>query len=263
MIESLFKSIPTSFEISERNGVHSVLTTDDRKRLNDFNATLLAWRKKKGEIERLPYEKLPYLKTSFWQSRQFDLEKIRQNLPNKTCKILELGAWNGWLAYNLSKEHEVIAIDYFDDSVDGLGAIQSYPKNSIVAIQMLPQDIGYLKPDFDLIIFNRNLSYLPDYNTILNQAKTLLKTPGKIIITGIHIHQNRPELREMKELKLFFQAKNVPFPFENGFREYLDRSDLKLIKEEGVQLIPYPKSFKQRISTTFKPTSVQSFIGVL
>ena len=263
MIESLFKSIPTSFEIKERNGVYSFLTAANCKRLNVFNETLLAWRKKRGEIERLPYEKLPYLKTSFWQSRQFDLEMIRQNIPNKSCKILELGAWNGWLAYNLSKEHEVIAIDYFDDSVDGLGAIQSYPKNSIVAIQMLPLDIGYLKPDFDVIIFNRNLSYLPDYTEILSQAKTLLKASGKLVITGIHIHQNKPELREMKDLKLFFQDKNVSFPFENGFKEYLDRSDLQFLKDEGIQLIPYPKSLKQRISATFKPTSVQSFIGIL
>ena len=74
-------------------------------------------------------------------------------------KILDLGAWNGWLSNQLSSDgHELVtAIDYFLHERDGLAAKKYYP-NEFLAIQMDLEDLSILPYNYDIIIINRGFT---------------------------------------------------------------------------------------------------------
>ena len=97
-----------SFE--EKNGVIKLLTQKDKTRLTDYLAKFNAYRKKSGWHITDPgiFPQLPFIDEEtapgFWKAKQEDLRLIKRLLKGKeNLKILEIGAWNGWLSHQLVK----------------------------------------------------------------------------------------------------------------------------------------------------------------
>ena len=96
-----------------------------------------------------------------WNQRHHEMIFIRKELhPYTGLKILEIGAWNNWLTNKLIFDRQqVVAVDYFDDEFDGLGARKHYNHPNWSSIQMDPEYPELIDNSFDVIIFNHNLPY--------------------------------------------------------------------------------------------------------
>jgi SAM-dependent methyltransferase len=140
---------------------------------------------------------LPYLRNGPWKeswrirARTFEsfvdvVVRPRSRAKGRRLKVLDLGAGNGWLCYRLhALGHEPVAVDWRDDSVDGLGAACQYRSRlspmfpriaaSYDALPLPPQQ-------YDLAVFNASLHYSTDLNVTLSEAVRVLTVGGAIAI---------------------------------------------------------------------------------
>lgn len=104
------------------------------------------------------------------------LSFIKEHLPVKEAKILEVGCGRGQLASALSKSgFRVTAIDPSADAVlaakeEGIDAIQS--------------DILDFTSEtrFDAVVFSRSLHHIRPLETVFNKVKSLLDERGRILV---------------------------------------------------------------------------------
>lgn len=250
----------------KKEGVFDLIPKEEKERLNTFlkNFEDFRERKKQKIKETHLYNNLPYsISDSSWKSKQKDLTIIRDLTKNKTnLKILDFGAWNGWLSNQLSaKNHTLTATDIFVDEFDGLKALKHY-NNKFIAMQLLPNEIWRIQERFDVIIFNRNFAYLEDKEQILKDAKKILTKDGIIILTGLAIY-NSPE-------KIINSFKKIEEEFINIYKSpfllfkckgYLDKKDTTLLKENNFKIYKY-SSFKYIIKRIISRKSFNTFYAV-
>lgn len=221
--------------------------------LKDFNQFRLTKIKplKKCNVNHLPYVKFD---KPIWKSRQYDLQLIKEQiLTQKKIKILDYGAWNGWLSHNLSAlGHEVTAIDYFTAPFDGLETVQLY-NNKFLAIQAFIEDLSIFQSKFDLIIINRCIAHFSSLEIQLKDFKKLLNPYGKIIITGI-IKTNKPikSKNRAESANINFKKIYKKSLYLNSSKGYIDKNDLNTLKEKKFKLKRY-KMFlhKSLLSKTY------------
>ncbi len=137
----------------------------------------------------IKFEELPFIKNSpTWKTRADDLDFIQKHI-NPQSEVLEMGGGIGWLANRLSKDgHSVTSIDYFLGMHTGLKARNFYKDKNWISVNMDVKDIDQFKTKFDLLIFNRGITYYADIPGLIEKAKAMLKQWGKIIITGLNIY---------------------------------------------------------------------------
>lgn len=227
----------------KEEGVYSIIPKQEKERLNYF---LKSFENYRGEfnqkiIDATLYDNLPFsIKDKSWKSKQNDVKIIDKLIGNKEhLKVLDFGAWNGWLANYLSKKgHTVVATDVFLDPFDGLKAVNNY-KPSFTALHLLPEDLWRIQDSFDLIVFNRNWAYIQHKEKMLSIAKKLLSKEGKILFTGLTFYKNPSEIIvKLNKLEAHFKEKyNIPILFfpSKGYLDYKDYSDLK----KETMLYPY------------------------
>ncbi len=182
---------------------------------------------------------LPFnLDTRFWRERQKDVKWILQAAAEKT-EVLELGSWNGWLANTLSKAgHSVTSVDYFLNESHGLKARRYYPTANWTSINMDVDDIDHLVVFFDLVIFNRCISYYSDFEGVLRKAVRLLNPGGRVILTGLNV------VSELDGANAFYDQTNEIFQQEFGIsmeikpnsKKMLADSDLETLKDLGFKV---------------------------
>ncbi len=257
---------------TEADGVLMLLTDAFRKRLQIFE-THLAKMREKETIRRISdpaaFSELPFgaaiKNDGEWRLRQYDLaiiNKLLSDLPEQ--KILEIGAWNGWLSHRLTLEnHQVLAIDYFSDEFDGLKAQKFYPVQW-PAIQM---DISNLSPlgaeRFDVIILNRCLQFFSNPLDYMCSAATLLRPGGRIILTGIQCFPNpRKKIEQIAIARKNFQQSYGVDLFLNPTRGYLDWGDRKRLLAAGCRLVPYPQLFRNNLKARLRRFLPVNFYGV-
>lgn len=256
----------------EADGVLMLLTESFRKRLQVFEMHLAKMRAKET-VRRIndpaAFPELPFgaaiKNDGEWRLRQYDLAIINQLLSERPKqKILEIGAWNGWLSYRLTlQNHLVVAIDYFSDEFDGLKAQKFYPAQW-PAIQM---DIGDLSPlgaeRFDLIIMNRCLQFFSDPPEYLLSAVKLLNPGGSIILTGVQCFPNpRKKIAQIALARKNFQESYGVDLFLNPTRGYLDWGDKKRLTGFGCRLMPYPQLFRNNLKARLLRFLPLNFYGV-
>lgn len=259
------KPIPSTHHLSQSNGVYSMLTSAFKLKLETYLSVFEEWRVKtvNHKLDTTSFEDLPYiLNDRTWIARQADIELITKLIHERQqLTILELGSWQGWLSNQLSKKgHKVLAVDYFDDEYDGLKARQHYKNPKWYSLQLDVEDLPLLNPIFDLVIFNRNLCYCPDFSKSLLDAKKLLKARGSIVATGINI-VSRPQgiLQHFEQMETFFRQRGVPAYLKEDFKKYLCREDLFSIKEAGFELNEYPLKWYQKLKNTVDPKASKHF----
>jgi len=147
----------------------------------------------------LPYRDLTGKNALMWAMRARTYRYFeRKILPqwereaHHPLDILDLGAGNCWMSYRLAlRKHCPIALDIFDDPLDGLGAATRYPM-IIPAVEAdfnaLPFGMGM----FDLTIFNASLHYSTDYIETLGEVRRCLRPSGHVVVLDSPVYR-RPE----------------------------------------------------------------------
>lgn len=197
------------------------------KCFEEFNAAYLGVQVDPEIMPDLPFS----LNDRTWKERQKDLVLIREELKTNS-EILEIGSWNGWLANALSREgHSVTAVDYFLDDLNGLKARKHYPESVWTSLNIDVDDIDLLNPVFDVIIFNRGVSYYSDFEGVITKAKNLLVDNGKIIITGLNV------VGDNEDANIFYDQTNDVFKEQYGISMEIKPDSKKMLCDEDLTFL--------------------------
>jgi SAM-dependent methyltransferase len=145
----------------------------------------------------LPFADLSGRFTTDWQIRarsfltfQSDvlipLERARQ----RSLRVIDLGAGNGWLSYRLAQRgHNVAAVDLLTNPLDGLGAHSHYDA-TFTPVQAEFDRLPFVAQQADLIIFNASLHYSTCYEITLAEALRVLHPDGSLVILDSPVYRS-------------------------------------------------------------------------
>ncbi|KAA3603932.1 MAG: class I SAM-dependent methyltransferase [Calditrichaeota bacterium] len=244
-----------------------LLENNFSSKLNSFLKTLEKIRFKENRVVSISnlFQKLPFVLQSEieWKVRCFDLEVLEKFLPNENLKILEIGAWNGWLSNFLAeKKHSVTAVDYFLNEFDGLKAKKFY-SNDWTSIQMNLMDLDLFEEKFDLIIFNRCLQFSPNPFSMFETATNLLSEKGKVFVSGISVFKNaNSKINEIERFKENYRREWVFEIFLNPTKGFFDVEDKIRFEKIGLEFEKYPQLFKQNLKATFVSELPKHYYGI-
>ncbi len=259
---------------AEVEGVLPLLSDGFGQRLAAYEAKLSAARRAEGKhlLEVTAYEQLPFSRAAEampgmrleWRLRRYDLAVIEKLLDGrKAQRVLDLGAWNGWLSHRLAAaSHQVTAIDYFADAHDGLRARRFY-RAQWRAIQMDLRDPSVLDEPFDVVIVNRCLAFATDPVAYLECLKPRVAPGGLLIITGLQFFWS-PAAKARR-----VAAERRRYVDTHGFelflfptRGYLDRADHHRLRLHGLRLHDYPQLWAANLKARLNPSRPRHAYGV-
>jgi len=126
----------------------------------------------------------------------------------RSLKILDLGAGNGWLSNRLSAQGDrVIAVDLLVNEQDGLGAWKYY-EQSFTPVQAQFDHLPVMDRFADAVIFNASLHYAEQYARTLKEALRVLSSEGLIVIMDSPVYKRSTSGEKMvDERKKDFSAR--------------------------------------------------------
>src|SRR4051812_41670551 len=103
-----------------QDGVLALMSDEFERHMRDFLPAFSQMRgaDSKRLLDPIAYPQLPYGPGAAghfeWRLRGYDLDVIQRLLHSRgPRRILDVGAWNGWLSHRLAAQgHSVTAIDY-------------------------------------------------------------------------------------------------------------------------------------------------------
>lgn len=249
-----------------------LVLVEDRfgRRLRSFAAIFSAIRhaERRRILDPAAYQALPFGPAARgsleWRLRRCDLAIVRWLLRRRERqRILDIGAWNGWLSNRLAAlGHTVTAIDYFADVFDGLGARAHY-NTSWHAIQMDLLDLSLLQQRYDVVVINRCLQFFADPAGYAAAAAALLAPGGLLIITGLQLFRDpAPKAREVARLRRSYLERYGFELFLRPTKGYLDLHDLRRLRRQGIALWPYPQLLPANLKALLRPALPLHLFGV-
>jgi SAM-dependent methyltransferase len=163
----------------------------------------------------LPFKDLSGQHSMDWTIRARSFNVLVKNVLTRlqdplerSLKILDLGAGNGWLSNHLSAQGDrVIAVDLLINEQDGLGAWKYY-EHSFTPVQAEFNHLPVMDRFADAIIFNASFHYSEDYSETLKEALRVLSTRGLIVIMDSPIYHRSDSGKKMvSEREAQFKAK--------------------------------------------------------
>ena len=131
-----------------------------------------------------------------WRVRAASFRALLRTISTPR-RVLDVGAGNGWLTYQLARRgHAVAAVDVNDDPLDGLGAFGNYPlalKGYRANFSTLPFDAA----QFDCVIFNASLHYARDLSATTAEALRVLAPAGMIVVMASPLYRHAESGRAM------------------------------------------------------------------
>ncbi len=176
----------------------------------------------------LPFRDLTGANAWQWQMRARTFRYFDHHiLPTAPCDILDLGAGNGWLSHRLRERgHRPVAVDIFNDEMDGLRAVRHYPK-PFPTIEASFDELPLPKTRFDLALFNASIHYSADYARTLGEVRRCLRPDGRVVILDSPVYARREHGERMRS------ERQALFEHQYGFRsealgsiEFLDHAML-------------------------------------
>lgn len=259
---------PRGHGYGESEGVLVLLDDDFGPRLRQFLAGFSQVRQQDGKrlVDPAAYEALPYgsaVQGAFeWRLRQADLAVVlRQVAGRGPQRVLDVGAWNGWLSHQLARRgHNVTAVDYFVDQFDGLGARQFY-SSRWRAIQMDLTDLAVLDETFDIVILNRCVQFFADPVAYVAQARQRVALGGRLIVTGLPVFRDpRHKVVGVQALRQSLQEHGLDF--FKPMKGYLDEGDEAGLRRLGLTLHPYPQLRLANLRARFDRQRPRHLYGV-
>lgn len=249
--------------VKVKYGVHILQEPSFAKWYGPFENKFQAYREREGlKIkDASAYNKLPHvpnnLGKAFWNAKAQDLMLTKEYLAGKSnLNILEVGAWNCWLTNHLCQMgHSVIAVDYFIDPYDGLGAIQHYSKADWNAIQMNLERLDLIDEKFDLIIVNRMVVYFEDpFETLKKLINENLSEKGEMLVTGVIMTTDKKitEERFNKEMEDFEKKEGFSLKIKEFYGAFT-QIELNKVIQMGFNVHQYPKNVLAYLKQLIKP----------
>jgi ubiquinone/menaquinone biosynthesis C-methylase UbiE len=134
-----------------------------------------------------------------------------QNPLERSLKILDLGAGNGWLSNRLAAQGDrVLAVDLLINEQDGLGAWKHY-EHSFTPLQAEFNHLPVIDRFADAVIFNASFHYSENYVETLKEALRVLSRDGRIVI------MDTPVYRRGESGKQMIQEREAQFQEKYGF----------------------------------------------
>ena len=254
---------------AEEAGVVRLVSAEFAPRLRPYLTAFKDFRASEGKrlLDPTLYPGLPYSGEGQdrleWRWRGYDLALITQLLAaRRYLKVLDVGAWNGWLAHRLTLAgHQVTAVDYFDDEFDGRAA-KKFHAAQWQAIQMDLTDLDLLNETYDVVILNRCLQFFPDPLAYVETARRRVAPGGQLILTGLQFFR---ETRVKQADVAMFRERlaQVGLDFLHPTKGYLDFADRARLRGLGLSFQPYPQLWRANIRARFQPTRPWHAVGVL
>lgn len=185
--------------------------------VQEYETVRLAERRQSDDpayYRALPYQDLSGQMTAVWQerTRTFNLLLKRVIEPlaaerKRPLRILDLGAGNGWLSYQLAKRgHEAAAVDLTVNPFDGLGVHTMY-NAPFLPLQAEFARLPLTGGQADLVIFNASFHYAESYEETLAEARRAARADGRIVIADSPLYRDPENGRRMvREREAAFQA---------------------------------------------------------
>jgi SAM-dependent methyltransferase len=244
-----------SFVIREINGIFRALRPGRDEYFKQFVKQYETVRSQEGRgstsadfYAALPFRDLTGKNAWEWKIRgRTFTHALRHILPSletvnpQGCDILDIGAGNCWLSYQMAKRgHRPVAVDLLDNQNDGLGAARFYSsllRQPFLTVQAEMDYLPFSSAQFDVIFFNASFHYSVDYEQTVGEALRCLRRPGHLIILDSPFYRSEfsgPKMIEEKragfEKRYGFRSDSVPS------REYLTRPMLDHLAEKfGLQ----------------------------
>jgi SAM-dependent methyltransferase len=207
-------------------------------------------------LDPAAYERLPCGPDHHeWRARRYDLAVIRRLLRARPpSRILDIGAWNGWLSHRLAQDgHALTGIDYFADRHDGLGA-RGFYRTAWRAIQMDLLDLGLLDEQYDVVIINRCLQFMPDPLAYVRSARQLLAPGGQLIVTGVQcFHDPGAKSRAVAAMLADYRQRYGIELFLRPTKGYLDGADRRALAADGLRFRRYPQLWPANLKALLNP----------
>lgn len=253
-----------------RDGVPSVIDDVLRARLEPFLDAFSDFRARHrtGYLDPKIYADLPSSglvhDRSIWYPRLVDLRLLDRVIGNRTkLRVLDIGAWNGWLSHQLTRRgHRVIALDYFTDPDDGLGAVRHYPLR-FDAVQFDLERLDLLDERFDLVIADRCMAYFVDIPRSVEQMKTLLAPGGTLLLTGLNVYSDTSviDAHFKGSDARFREAYGLPYLFK-PVKGYLAPSDARGLALLGIEIRSYGTFRLRNMLAFLRPSAPRYLYGI-
>lgn len=244
---------PAGHPLADAAGVIRLLPADLAAQVAALESCVATWRADQGRSP-LPPAALRHLPDGDavagdheWRLRRADLALVRRQLAGRASaahgerlRILDIGAWNGWLSARLAADgHAATALDLFAGP-DALGARRHLP-GAWRAVQADPMDPATLGERFDVVILDRCLAFQPDPVAAVSAAAGVLDPGGLLIVTGIAIHAD-PELAvlRLEEERVAFKARFGLDLLLRPARGVLTGGDLAALRAAGLAVRDHP-----------------------
>ncbi len=205
------------FSMPEENGIVRALTPESKSRFEQFLRNYRAVRAKEGwgcgtadYYLALPFKDLTHKHDWIWRIRARTLLYMQNHILPKigsakssSCRVLDIGAGNGWLSYRLAKNgYSPTAVDLLDDDADGLSAARHYLAQMSPGFSRFQADMDHLpfeSGQFDVAIFNASFHYSSDYETTLREVIRCLRRPGIVIVADSPFYWHDESGKQMLE----------------------------------------------------------------
>src|SRR5512139_1947772 len=234
-LDAMRQRCPADDTIYEcRAGIWRCLTPDRQAYYEQFlrEYQIVRQAEQRGSPDSAYYRALPFADlsgrfTADWQIRARSFRAFEREvlLPverkrQRSLRVIDLGAGNGWLSYRLAQRgHVVAAVDLLTNPLDGLGAHLHYDA-SFTPVQAEFDRLPFVEQQSDLIIFNASLHYSTGYATTLGEALRVLRPDGLLVILDSPVYRSADSGAQMVREReaAFTQAYGFPsnaLPSEN------------------------------------------------
>ena len=242
------EACPEGHPLRDPAGVFVLLDPERQAEVAALEQAVAQWRAAQGHAP-LPAAALPELPDGphvagelEWRLRRHDLDLVTDLLRSRSgLRILDVGAWNGWLSHRLSTMgHQVTATEVFAGHI-ALGA----PWPMAVEwrrVQIEPTELDRLEETFDVVILDRCLQFFPDPADAMSHAMARVADGGSLIATGLMIHRSPAQVAA----RLAAEARRFRKRFGRDLllraaRGFLDGGDLARMERAGLATHPYPR----------------------
>jgi ubiquinone/menaquinone biosynthesis C-methylase UbiE len=238
------------FVMTEVNGILRALTPAGKTRFERFVRDYEVVRANEGwgsptpdYYLALPFKDLTNRHNWIWRIRARTLLYLQNHLLPKLegthssgCRILDIGAGNGWLSYRLAKRgYDPISVDLLDNDVDGLGAARHYLAHLPRSFPRFQADMDHLPFDsgqFDVAIFNASFHYSSDYESTLREVLRCVRRPGMVVVADSPFYWREESGKQMlEERQAMFERQFGVRSDSNHSREYLTQRILNELAE--------------------------------